>query len=137
MISEHTFIYKTMKDDTICEVNLVDRENVELVQSQMANQKQAMQVAEFFKTLSDPARMRIIEALSIRRLCVCDLAYIVGLSQSATSHHLRSLRDKRLVKFEKNGKMAYYSLDDEHVAGAFAAVLKHVVLEHVVHREVY
>lgn len=108
----------------------MDRENVELVQSRMTDQKQAMQVAEFFKTLSDPARMRIIEALSIRRLCVCDLAHIVGLSQSATSHHLRSLRDRRVVKFEKIGKMVYYSLDDEHVAGAFKAVL-----DHVVHRE--
>jgi len=119
-----------MKDDTVCEVNLIDRENVELVKSRMTGRKQARQMAEFFKTLSDPARMRIMEALSIRRLCVCDLAHIVELSQSATSHHLRSLRDKGMVKYEKNGKMVYYSLDDEHVAGAVASAL-----DHISHRE--
>ncbi|MDH5476699.1 MAG: metalloregulator ArsR/SmtB family transcription factor [Nitrospinota bacterium] len=120
-----------MKDETVCEVNLVDKENVDYVKGKLSAQTKALKVAEFFKTLSDPARMRIIEALSIRKLCVCDLAHLLGLSQSATSHHLRTLRDKGVVKYEKTGKIVYYRLDDEHVKGAFSAVL-----DHVLHQEV-
>ena len=119
-----------MTEDILCEVNLVDKENVDLVKAKLTDAGKTAQAAEFFKTLSDPARMRIIEALSIRKLCVCDLAHILGLSQSSTSHHLRTLRDKRVVRYEKIGKMVYYTLDDEHVAGAFFAVR-----DHVLHRE--
>ncbi|MDH4182708.1 MAG: metalloregulator ArsR/SmtB family transcription factor [Nitrospinota bacterium] len=115
------------KELALCEVNLVDEKNVNFVKARLSGATKSAQVAEFFKTLSDPARMRIIEALSIKKLCVCDLAHILGLSQSATSHHLRTLRDKAVVKHEKIGKMVYYSLDDEHVSGAFSAVLDHIL----------
>lgn len=111
----------------VCGSPLVDAKTVEFVKKRLTGKGKAVQVAEFFKTLSDPGRMRIIEALSIRKLCVCDLAALLETSQSSASHHLRSLRDKGIVKYERTGRIVHYSLDDEHVSGAFSAALKHAL----------
>ena len=113
--------------EDVCQTTLVDKENVEYVKQRLAGEKRVLKVSEFFKAVSDPARIRIVEALSIKILCVCDLAHLLGLSQSATSHHLRTLRDRGIVRYEKMGKMVYYSLDDEHVTEAFKAVFDHAL----------
>ena len=73
-------------------------------------------LAETFKILGDPTRIKIAFALSLEELCVCDIANLFGVSQSAVSHSLRTLRQLKLVKFRKEGKIAYYSLDDEHIS---------------------
>ena len=73
-------------------------------------------LAETFKLLGDPTRVKIAFALSREESCVCDLANLLGVSQSAVSHSLRALRQMRLVRFRKEGKIAYYALDDEHIA---------------------
>ena len=83
-------------------------------------------LAETFKVLGDPTRARILLALSVRELCVCDLADLLGVSQSAVSHQLRLLRAHRLVRFRRDGKLVYYSLDDDHVRTLFAEGLRHV-----------
>lgn len=80
-----------------------------------------------FKALGDPTRIRILEALSREELCVCALAGALGMSSSAVSHQLRVLREARLVKFRREGKTVYYSLDDLHVWTLFEQGLKHVV----------
>lgn len=83
-------------------------------------------LAQTFRLLGDPTRLRIIHALSGGELCVCDLAAVVQASQSTVSHSLRGLRQLRLVRFRKEGKIAYYALDDEHVARLVAQGFQHV-----------
>lgn len=84
-------------------------------------------LAETFKTFGDPTRIKIIHALSQTELCVCDLAELLEMSQSAISHQLRVLRNHRLVKYRKEGRVVYYSLDDEHIVLLFNQGLQHVL----------
>lgn len=83
-------------------------------------------VSEVFRLLGDPTRVRILDALTQGEQCVCDLAALVGLTESAMSHQLRLLRGARLVRVRRVGRMAYYSLDDHHVAGLVYDIRKHV-----------
>jgi len=83
-------------------------------------------LAETFKALSDPTRIKIINALKREELCVCDLAALLDMGQSAISHQLRILRNLRLVKFRKEGKSVYYSLDDQHIVTMFEQCLDHI-----------
>ncbi len=83
-------------------------------------------LAETFRALGDPTRVRILDALAGAELCVCDLAAIVGLSQSAVSHQLRVLRSLRLVRARRAGRMAFYALDDHHIVQLFEQGLRHV-----------
>lgn len=82
--------------------------------------------SELFAVLGDPTRLRLVGALAIRELCVCDLAAALGLSQSAVSHQLRLLRQLGIVRFRRDGRLIYYALDDEHVATLFDQALEHV-----------
>jgi len=79
-----------------------------------------------FSVLADPTRTKIIHALSSDELCVCDIASILGASLSAVSHQLRILRNMRIVKFRKDAKMVYYTLDDDHITTLFNEGLKHI-----------
>ena len=83
-------------------------------------------LAETFRALGDPTRVRILDALSHGELCVCDLAAVLSLSQSAVSHQLRFLRSLRLVKPRREGRMVFYSLDDRHVVDLLQQGLRHV-----------
>jgi len=83
-------------------------------------------LAETFRVLGDPARAKILFALLQAELCVCDLAEIVGASESAVSHHLRILRALRLVRHRRDGRQVYYSLTDEHIRTLIADGLDHV-----------
>jgi len=83
-------------------------------------------IAEVFRLLGDPTRVRIVDALAQSERCVCDLAALVGQSESAVSHQLRLLRASRLVRVRRTGRHAYYSLDDHHVAGLVQDTRKHV-----------
>ena len=83
-------------------------------------------LAQIFKALSDPTRVRIISALSQNELCVHELAACLGMSQSATSHQLHTLREMRLVRSRKEGRHVYYTLDDEHIHDLFRQGLEHV-----------
>ena len=83
-------------------------------------------LAETFKLLGDPTRIKIAYALSREELCVCDLANLLGASQSAVSHSLRSLRQMKLVRFHRVGKTAYYALDDDHISHLLEDGLRHV-----------
>ncbi len=83
-------------------------------------------LADVFRMLSDPTRVRIVTWLRHQELCVCDLATLLGVTQSAVSHQLRLLRAQRLVRYRREGKMAFYSLDDEHVSALLDLALTHV-----------
>jgi ArsR family transcriptional regulator len=90
------------------------------------DQTTATQMAALFSTLGDPSRVRIIAALSAGELNVSEVAAEVGLTHSAVSHHLRHLRQMRLVTARKDGRYVYYHLDDEHVSDLFRCGLEHV-----------
>lgn len=83
-------------------------------------------VADVFRLLSDPGRVRLLDVLSHGERCVCDLADVVGQSESAVSHQLRLLRAARLVRVRRAGRLAFYSLDDHHVIGLLHDTRKHV-----------
>jgi len=99
-----------------CEIEFVDERKVKRVQRAMKPDQAVNALAETFKLLGDPTRIKIVFALSREELCVCDLANLLGVSQSAVSHSLRALRQMRLVRFRKEGKIAYYALDDDHIS---------------------
>jgi ArsR family transcriptional regulator len=86
----------------------------------------ARALAETFKVLGDTTRVRILDALSRSELCVQDLAAGVGMSESAVSHQLRVLRGMRLVRQRRDGRLIYYTLDDQHIVGLFVQGLEHV-----------
>jgi DNA-binding transcriptional ArsR family regulator len=86
----------------------------------------AVALAETFKVLGDLSRVRILDALSRSELCVCDIARLVGLSESAVSHQLRLLRGTRLVRARRDGRQVFYTLDDQHIVGLFEQGLEHV-----------
>ena len=110
----------------LCEVACVDEAKVARARK-MAPPKAALAtLAEMFKALGDPTRLRILTMLAQEELCVCDLATLTDVSESAVSHSLRTLRQLRLVRYRKAGKIAYYSLDDAHVARLILEGLKHV-----------
>lgn len=117
-----------MKDEIIdrCEVQCIHEENVKAVREQMIQDETFYELADLFKTLGDSTRIKMLFALMQRELCVCDLAQVIGASDSAVSHQLRVLRSQKLVKFRREGKILYYSLDDDHIRSLFAQGLEHV-----------
>lgn len=109
-----------------CEVLFIDERKVRSVQKQMRSAEAVTTLADTFRILGDPTRIKIVFALSKEELCVCDIANLLGVSQSAVSHSLRTLRQMNLVKFRREGKIAYYTLDDEHIANLLDEGFRHV-----------
>lgn len=109
------------------EISCVEKDKVTSVKTKMKSEKFFHYLAETFKAMSDPTRTKIIYALGQEsELCVRDIAIIIGTTDSAISHHLRSLRNMKLVKYNKVGKTTFYSLDDIHINNLFAEGLRHV-----------
>jgi ArsR family transcriptional regulator len=104
----------------------VDELKVRRTQRVMKPPRAIADLAETFKVLGDPTRLRIVYALAQEELCVCDLATVLGVSQSGVSHSLRALRQMRLVRYRKAGKIAYYSLDDDHISAMLGEGFRHV-----------
>lgn len=109
-----------------CEIPFVDEAKVKKVKREMKSPEKIAALAETFKILGDPTRLKIAFALSKEELCVCDIANLLGVSQSAVSHSLRTLRQMKLVRFRKEGKIAYYTLDDDHIANLLDQGFRHV-----------
>jgi len=109
-----------------CKVEIVDQAKVAKVEKSLPTSEELLEVAETYKVLSDPTRLKIVLSLSNEELCVCDLSALVGISVSGISHQLRLLRNNRIVKHRREGKMVYYSLDDKHIGNIIAEVLNHV-----------
>ena len=110
----------------LCEVQCVDEPKVRRTRRGMKPADAVATLAETFKVLGDPTRLRIAYALSRDEHCVCDLAAVLGVSQSVVSHSLRALRQMRLVRYRKDGKIAYYALDDEHIDSLLGEGFRHV-----------
>lgn len=109
-----------------CDVLHVDPARLARLRAALIGSEAVTALAEIFKALGDPTRVRLLDALSHGPLCVCDLAQIIGLSQSATSHQLRLLRQLRIVRSRRAGRMVFYTLDDRHVVTLVRQGLRHV-----------
>ncbi|MCX6179927.1 MAG: metalloregulator ArsR/SmtB family transcription factor [Chlorobiales bacterium] len=109
-----------------CEEQCFHPKLVESVAKELLGSIPADELAQLFKVLGDNTRIRILNALYLSELCVCDLTDLLGMNQSAVSHQLRVLRDARIVKAKKQGKNVLYSLDDEHVSGIICLGSEHV-----------
>jgi DNA-binding transcriptional ArsR family regulator len=106
--------------------DIVDTEAVRRVHEHPLANGMAAQLSETFKALADPTRVRMLHALSHAELCVGDLAAVLEMTESAVSHQLRLLRSLRVVRARRDGKLVFYSLDDEHVARLFQISLEHL-----------
>ena len=113
-------------EENFIECNVLHEETVKKVKQKMPEDGFIYDLAELFKVFADSTRMKIIYALLEEELCVCDIANIVGTTQSAISHQLRVLKQAKLVKFRKDGKIVYYSLDDEHVSEMYEMAKRHI-----------
>jgi len=118
-----------LRTEDACEIRSVHPERVEATRARILDLESALRVAERFKLLGESGRLRMVYALlEAGELCVCDLAAVVEANESAVSHQLRLLRSAGLVKFRKEGRVVYYSVDDAHIR-----LLLDVAAEHFHH----
>ncbi len=114
-------------NDFLCQSNVIHDDVIKAVSEQMLKAEEFERLSLFFKAISDETRIKILYSLSHSKMCVCDIAALLQMSVSAISHQLRVLRQAGLVKFEKVGKIVYYTLSDEHVNTVFSNALEHVM----------
>lgn len=113
-------------EEGCCEVYFVDPDRIGRVREAMLSEDLLEQVADTFKVLAHPTRVKILRALALEELCVCDLAQVLGLSISAVSHQLRALRQMKLVRCRMEGKLAYYTLRDRFVLALLEDAVRHL-----------
>lgn len=113
-------------NEDLCQCNDVHNQVVEEMKESILDESIVQKLAELFKVFGDGTRLKIIYALLQKELCVCDICEIVEMSQSSVSHQLRLLKATGLVKYRKEGKTVFYSLDDEHVNSIFSVGLSHI-----------
>lgn len=113
-----------MKDKSDCTVQHEDR--IRFARNAMPPELELLDAGELLKALADGTRIRLVAALLETEMCVCDLATLMGMSQSAVSHQLRILRQNRLVSSRRAGKNTYYRLDDDHISSIVGTALQHI-----------
>lgn len=109
-----------------CDFMCAHQDIVNAVRREMPNEDVLYDLAELFRIFGDSTRIRILYVLSVSEMCVCDIALLLGMSQSAISHQLRALKNIRLVKSRRDGKTVFYSLADDHVRTVLGQGLEHV-----------
>ena len=115
-----------MEEKIRCEEESSNMELVNLVRNNMLQDEEIFDLAEFFKVFGDSTRIKILNSLMQRELCVCDIAEITNSTSSAISHQLRVLKQAKLVKYRKDGKSVIYSLDDNHIREIFEKGREHI-----------
>jgi len=110
----------------VCDCTIIHSEVIEQVKKQMLEEDKLADVASLFRVLGDSTRIKIVHALFLAEMCVCDIAALLGMTQSSISHQLRVLKQAKLVKYRKEGKVVYYSLDDDHIQNIFDQALLHI-----------
>ena len=113
------------KED-VCQIRIINEKKVNIVKNQMLEDDIFGNLSDTFKTLGDNTRVKILFALSKEELCVCDISAVLDMSISAVSHQLRVLRNMNLVKHKKEGKIVYYSLNDDHIVKLLKMAKEHV-----------
>lgn len=124
---------KKTEDKEICIGHFAEKELLLDLRNTLISEDDLGFLSKIFKALGDPSRLKIIYILSKSSLCVCDIAQVLDMTQSLVSHHLRSLRNLNLVKFQRQGKQVIYSLDDEHVMRLLKEGLDHTA--HIKHHK--
>ena len=126
-VIEKAIIYcrevRNEKETLVCECPVIHQEVIDKIK--LPEEEVLYDLGDFFKILGDSTRIKILSALFQSEMCVCDIAALLGMTQSAISHQLRVLKQGRLVKHRKDGKVVYYSLDDDHI--------KHIVDQGLTH----
>ncbi len=113
-------------DPEICATQCIHPQTIRLVRPQMPDHENTDQLAEFFRLFSDSTRLGILSALSVSEMCVCDLGALLQMKQPAVSHQLRTLKQARIVKSRRDGKVIYYSLADDHILQVLKVGAKHL-----------
>ncbi|QAT48739.1 transcriptional regulator [Caproiciproducens sp. NJN-50] len=113
-------------EDDRCDCTIIHEDVVNRVRAEMPDEENLYDLADLFKIFGDSTRVRVLCALSSAEMCVCDISALLGMTKSAISHQLRVLKQARLVKYRRDGKVVYYSLDDDHVMHIFREGLSHV-----------
>lgn len=114
------------KSEMMCDCEVIHDDIVEIVSKNMPQEDKEIRIVEFFKVLGDSTRIRILWALDLYEMCVCDISVLLNMTKSAISHQLRVLRDNNLVKARRDGKNVYYSLADNHVKEVFEKAVEHL-----------
>ena len=109
-----------------CDLPHLDADNAATREAQLLSSATVEEIAATFSVLGDPTRIRILDALSAGELCVCDIAALAAISESAVSHQLRLLRGMRLVRPRRAGRQVFYSLDDQHIVELLRLAVTHV-----------
>jgi DNA-binding transcriptional ArsR family regulator len=116
----------TLSEFESCDIDHVHPEGVRRARAALPDAAAASDLAALFGALGDPTRVRLLAALAAGDLCVCDLAAVLGMTQSAVSHQLRLLRALGLVRARREGKLVWYALDDDHVRDLLAVGAEHI-----------
>ncbi len=114
------------KSENFCDCEVLHEETVEKVKKSMADDETVADISDFFRIFGDSTRIKILWALDKSELCVCDIAALISMTKSAVSHQLKVLRDARLVKSRREGKVIFYSLADDHVKDIFEKAVEHL-----------
>ena len=114
------------RNEYACDCNVLHEEKVENAIRTMPPLEQIEAVSSFYKIVGDITRCKILFALQSGEMCVCDIANVLSMSKSSVSHQLAKLRENGVVKYRKEGKEVYYSLDDEHIFDIFSVSLQHI-----------
>ena len=117
-------------NEYMCDCNIIHEDVVKNTLNKMPEKELFNKLAEFFKMIGDPTRTKILFALDQNEMCVCDIANVLGMTKSSISHQLATLKQSGIVKYRKEGKEVYYTLDDEHVQQVFE-----IAIEHIQHKE--
>ena len=112
--------------ESLCENDVIHEETVAELRERMCGAEEYTKLAELLKLFGDPTRAKLLHALELRELCVCDLAALLGVTKSAVSHQLKALRLANLVKFRRKGQVVYYSLADDHVRAILEMGFEHI-----------
>ncbi len=117
---------ETNEGEMLCREDVIHEDTVRYVKEKVLDKDEYISLAALFKLFGDGTRVEILHALEIHEMCVCDIAYLLGVSKSAVSHQLKALKLANLVKFRREGQIVYYSLADDHVK-----ILLDMGLEHI------
>ena len=117
----------TLKNDALkCDCTVIHQNVIDEVKAYLPQETQLNELASLFKVFGDPTRVKLLSALFKAEMCVCDLAVLLDMTQSSISHQLAVLKQARLVKNRRDGKVVYYSLDDAHIQHIFDQGLLHI-----------
>lgn len=125
-MNKYSYKGDEIMNQELCEITIIHQDRVDAVKKHLLADDTIFDVAEFFKVFGDSTRMKIINALLKEELCVCDIAAITSSTPSAISHQLRILKQAKLVKYRKQGKIVYYSLSDDHIKKIFELGCEHI-----------